>query len=246
MPRPFVELEGLSIVLRGHFNPAIVTPGWLLAQKLLSVEDFTETRPDLITSDMSNFHGPWFTVNVTSDTLQVSTGDLAETEPIRDLIVGILRALPHTPVGVMGINHDFHFRVDNVAEWHAIGDTLAPKEPWGDAIKFPGMLGMQMIGVRDDAEGGRVRVTVEPSNRVAPRGVYVSYNDHFSLAPSVGQPNVREDVASEIRLEAERPAEPSADKTQLALQLLFSQWQVSRVNALKVLQQISGLTRTAQ
>ena len=193
------DTEGVSIVLRGHFNPAIITHGWLMAQKLISVEDFTETRPDLLTPDVSHFETPWFQCHATSDMLQISTGDPSEMERARDIAVGILRALPHTPVAVMGLNDDFHFQTKGQSQWDAVGDALAPKEPWADTLRFPGTLSLVMLAARTDEETGRVRVTVEPSNRVSPFGIYVGYNDHFSLVPAGKRADKREDMVDEVK-----------------------------------------------
>ena len=143
MDAPVADMEGLSIVLRGHFNPAIITHGWLLSQKLLSVEDFTETRPDLITANVSNFHTPWFSCHVTSDMMQVSTAEPEQMERVRDVTTGILRALPHTPVGVMGINHDFHFKTDGQAEWGSPDVSVGHVRP-GSAGRRPPRVSMAM------------------------------------------------------------------------------------------------------
>jgi hypothetical protein len=241
MDKPVADVQGLSIVLRGHFNPAIITYGWLLAQKLISVEDFADTKPGVATADISNFQAPWFQCNATSDLLQISTLDPAEFEATRDLTVGILRALPHTPVGAMGINHDFHYRVETDDEWHALGDALAPKEPWGETLKLPGTLSLQMLGVRKDDQAGTVRVVVEPSNRVSPYGIYIGYNDHFSLSPESKQPERRQDLLDTVHQTLES-VEPSADKGLLATELLSSNWIQSLSAATDVVRQIRSIT----
>lgn len=237
MEKPVADVQGLNIVFRGHFNPAIITHGWLLAQKLLSTEDFLATTPRLATADISNFEAPWFQCNVTSDLLQISTIDFGEFEATRDLAVGILRALPHTPVGVMGINHDFHYTVATADNWHALGDILAPKAPWGDSLRLPGTLSLQMLAVRKDKASGTVRVAIEPSNRVSPFGVYIHYNDHYTLLTEANHPERREDFLNEVRQDLES-VEPSAAKTALAMELLSTAWADSFDAAYDVVRQI--------
>jgi hypothetical protein len=242
MATPEVGLEGVNVVLRGHFNPAIVTHGWLLAQKLLSVEDFGNTRPNLITPEVSNFTTPWFTCQVTSDALQLSTTEPPEMEPLRDMAVGILKTLPHVPVGVMGINHDFHFKVGDLDEWHAIGDALAPKEPWDGILTLPGTMRLVLLAARTDEQAGRLQVTIEPSTRVGPFGVYVAVNDHYSLRPAVEQPSTREQMW-ELGTSEQEQVVPSADKNELAVELLGSKWATSYENAQAVLQRVLSLRK---
>lgn len=243
MAKQLAEIEGVSIVLRGHFNPAIVTHGWLLAQKLLSVDDYQETVPQLLTPEVSHFEGPWFQCHLTHDMLQVSTTDVVEAERVRDLVVGILRTLPHTPVGVMGINHDYHFETAGPASWHHVGDTFAPKDPWGDVLHLPGMLSLATLAMRPDDEVGRIRVTIEPSNRITPYGVYVGYNDHYSLVS--GQAPVSRDQVLETLVGNPLEAEPSAAKTSYALNLLAERFHDSFKAAQAALSRVQLVARSA-
>ncbi|WP_270889982.1 hypothetical protein [Pedococcus sp. 5OH_020] len=231
------ELESASIVIRGHFNPAIITHGWLLAQKLISSEDFLETKPRLATPDISNFEAPWFECNATKDALQLSSDKLAETDRMRDIAIGILRALPHTPVAALGINHDYHFKTATDAQWHKIGDTLAPKEPWSDTLKLPGTLSLSILAARQDDQSGRVQVTVQPSNRIRPYGVYVGYNDHFALIPDGHQPSSRDELFEDVRESGEED-EPSSEKNLRAITVLESHWSLSLRNARAVMRRV--------
>ena len=87
---------------------------------------------------------------------------------IRDLALGILRSLPHTPVQRIGINHLAHFPVESEGVWHRLGHALTPKELWEEVLEKPGMLSLTIQGQRTDDYSGSVNVTVQPSSVVRP------------------------------------------------------------------------------
>jgi hypothetical protein len=100
--------------------------------------------------------------------------------------MGIFAILGHTPVSKMGINRHFHFATPSVGAWHAIGHRLAPKEPWHEIMKAPGLRSMLMQGRREETSKGILLIKVEPSLKVT-QGVFVEVNEEFG-APS-GDPS---------------------------------------------------------
>lgn len=66
-----------------------------------------------------------------------------------------------------------HVQLDSEDEWHAIGDALAPKDPWQGILKKPGTRTLLM---QDGPIDGRTTfVKVEPSQKCHP-GIYVEVN----------------------------------------------------------------------
>ncbi len=177
MTKPSVAIQGASIVLRGEFNPAILTPGWLAAQGLLGEKESTLIHNQAVLNRLSIFHVSWLNCQATEDQLQLTTEEPPEFSRLRDVAAGILEVLSHTPISVMGINRHFHFQMPTYEEWHRLGDTLAPKEPWEGLLSLPGTTIVEVQGVRSDSYGGFIRVNVQPSKQVK-AGVYVGYNDH--------------------------------------------------------------------
>jgi len=218
MPSPELTKDSLSLVLRGDFNPAIFSPAWLLGQNLIGIAEYQDSVVDIISRDLAVFRCGWATVNVTGDALQMMTEDSGEFERIRDLVVGTLKALPHTPLGALGINRDVHFAIRSAEGWHAIGDTLAPKEPWAATLALPGMRSLTMWAVRNDRYGGRVQAKVEPSS-VVPQSVYVQHNDHYTLNLVDSQPSNRDETTTWGTEESDSGI-PSADKLPLAISIL--------------------------
>jgi hypothetical protein len=83
---------------------------------------------------------PPLKVQVLRDRLIVTTEDSRRYEVLRDLVVGTLSILRHTPTDRLGINLDAHIPTGSEKAWHAIGDRLAPKGPWKGVLESPGML----------------------------------------------------------------------------------------------------------
>lgn len=166
-----------SIVVRGQFTPGLFAPAWFRAAALIGdtgdvIRSITNTAADFSVADID--------IYVTADTLQMSTKSPEEGQRLRDLAIGTLRELPGTPIAALGINRVIHASVTDLGAMHRIGDTLAPKGPWGEVLHSPGVRSIETWGVRDDGWKGRVGVTVEPSAHIRP-GVYIGVNDHFAL-----------------------------------------------------------------
>jgi hypothetical protein len=99
----------------------------------------------------------------------------------------------HTPIWMLGINREVHFSVGSEENRNAIGQLLAPTEPWGEwgrAIAESavpargGMTHVTMRGVKSEEGQWRAytQAAAQPSAHIAhQRGIYVSVNDHYEL-----------------------------------------------------------------
>lgn len=233
------EIDGLSIVIRGNLNPAIFSPAWLFYQKLIGKEEFDNVEVELITSQIALFTPSWFSIQVTPDRLALTTVEPDEFERLRDLAVGILNLLPHTPIGALGINRDVHIKLESEADWHLVGDSLLPKEHW-TMLALPGMRTISVEGVRPDLFAGRVVVQVEPSVRIE-NGIYMSHNDHFDLKRQHSVPKNRRRLA-ELILEQDE-AENSEGKLDIALEVLNEGWNYSMTRAREAFAVVGNILR---
>ncbi len=175
-----LELERISIVVLGNFNPAIFHPSWFEYHNLLGKEESKNAEIDVVHPSASNFTAEWVSINVIRERFQVITTKASYYEALRDLVVGVLELLEHTPLGSMGINRDMHYRMSSKEKWHLIGDKLAPKEFWNGLLESPGMRNLTLEGKRTDDFAGYIRVRVEPSNKIE-HGVFISVNDHYEV-----------------------------------------------------------------
>jgi hypothetical protein len=179
--QPQLEIQGLNIVLRGHFNPAIFHPSWFAAQKLIRHQEAEAAEIKIVHPNAAIFETEWLQIHVLQDRFQAITNQEPYYETLRDLVVGALDLLSHTPLRVMGINRGFHYRLESEEAWDAVGHRLAPKQDWENVLDSPGMLNLTMRGKRPDDLDGYIQVKVEPSGQVG-FGVYVHVNDHYQLS----------------------------------------------------------------
>jgi hypothetical protein len=115
------------------------------------------------------------------DSLQVqTTSETVNDGQIRDLLVGVLRLLPHTPIKVGSIHHRAEIAIASEEEWHNVGHALAPKELWDGVLDEPGMFDFAMQGVRPDELEGAIKVRIQPSQVVRP-GIFLNVNDEFVM-----------------------------------------------------------------
>lgn len=186
------EIDGISIVVAGPMNPPIFQAYWFEKVGLVDADEAEDCETEIIHKDLSVLKFPNFTVQVQADRLTVSS--TRQPYVAYADFVGRLfgEFLIHTPVTAMGINRDVHFPAD-ADDRDRVGNTLAPKEPWGDWGKRvedsmknadkDNHGGLISVVLEDrwltDGEKRRFRVKVEPSNKLV--GIYMSCNDHFIL-----------------------------------------------------------------
>lgn len=196
---PQVSKQAFNIVLRGSFNPAIFHPSWFKANNLIGpseAEGVNFEKGFIIHPDAAVFEIAWFRIQVDKDRFLAATSQESYTEPLRDLVMGILILLSHTPLRAMGLNCDFHYQFASLDLLNALGYRLAPKADWEPLLNSPGMRTLTMEGERPDKLAGYLLVKVEPSALVIP-GLYVNVNDHYNLAMD-GKPSITTDAAVEI------------------------------------------------
>jgi len=178
-----LHIQAVSIVLRGEFRPTIFHPSWLASYDLIRRQEADAATIELIHPNAAVFKLDWLDFRVTEDTFLVSTTQEPYYEALRDLVLGVLDILSYTPVNLMGINRDFHYRAPSLDVWHSIGHRLAPKHDWEDVLEQPGIRTMTMEGVRPDKLAGYIHAKVEPSPLIQP-GIYIQVNDHFDFRSS--------------------------------------------------------------
>jgi hypothetical protein len=188
------DIGGATLVFVGSFNPAILHPAWFAGQDLLTDNEVerveqkaaAEEAVFTVTPDVTVFETDWFILQATSDRLLLGATE-RRTEsflPLRDLAIGVLTILRHTPVEQMGMNHTRHMGLSE-GRWDAFSKALAPPKSWEGLLSSEPTLAtlrVRMPRTTYDA-AGFIAVTVEPSLRISD-GVYVSVNDHVDLPTS--------------------------------------------------------------
>lgn len=194
------QMYGSSMVALGAFNPVIVSPDWLEHHKLIGTQDADAARQGLnllITHQVAQFEGPYFALQVLENQFSL-TSKGSMTPLFKDLFVGIMQLLPQTPVTALGVNFMGHYKLENINDYHTIGDVLAPKSIWHELFPGPDQnAGLANLTMRIDPMTRNATVqtskdnkhlTVQPSTIVR-HGVFLSYNDHHDI-PKTDQSDV--------------------------------------------------------
>lgn len=173
-----VTQEQPIIVLVGSFNPAIFHPAWFARHGLLPEDEAHAARIDLVHPELTQFTAEWLSVQVNQSRLQLATALPPQELPLRDVAVGILRLLSHTPISAIGINRIVSVELDSETAWVRVNDALAPKSPWADLLPSPTMAGVTMESPRGDTLPGRVTVRVSAAPEI-PFGFRLNLNSHI-------------------------------------------------------------------
>ncbi len=198
------EIDGVSVVLRGNFNPSIFTPAWFVLHQLLPNTAADTATLQVAHPQVTQFSFDWLSLQVTTDTFVADTAQAPHIR-VRDLVLRVFKEhLHHTPLKLMGLNRNVHVPL-TPAERDRIGRRLAPVEPWGRYVEELGLDGesggmttlkMSQLQPNGRPAGSQINITVEPSNRIGGGrvGVYVQVNDQYAIAkddPSNGQELLR-------------------------------------------------------
>lgn len=212
------QRQRLSIVFRGNFNPAIFHPSWFASHGLIRSQEVDAAKVQIVHPDAAVFTAEWLEINAVRDRFQAATVQESYYEPLRDLVIGVLDLLSHTPLKLMGLNREFHYQLRSEDAWHSVGHRLVPKADWKDLLENPGMKSLIVEGVRPDDLKGYIRVKVEPSTQIS-YGVYVEVNDHYDL----------------------RRSEKTISEASEAMQILSERWSDSMKRSAAIAQKIASL-----
>lgn len=174
------EIEGMTVVVVGSFNPKIFQPKWFSSEGLLQDEEAEGADISIISNDLTLFVTDWLRVQVDKSRCLLGTTDATKKYPLRDLAVSVFQILEHTPLTAFGLNSDQHISMSSEADWHRVGHYFAPKDSWHKLLENPGLQSLVITGKRSDVEAKHVMVKVEPSTKVK-HGVYINVNQHYDL-----------------------------------------------------------------
>jgi hypothetical protein len=174
------QIEGVTIVVVGSFNPAIFHPAWLSTHNLVRRDEAEAAKVEVVHAELASLVLPWVHLQVARDRFQASTLDPAHFDHLLDLVVGVFAILAETPVTAVGFTYNIH-REMSTEKRDVLGDGIAPKEGWALLLEHPKLRSMTMQGRAQRGADCLVTVTVEPSVRIEP-GVYTQINRHYQSA----------------------------------------------------------------
>jgi hypothetical protein len=174
------QINMVSIVVIGDFNPVIIQPFWLLSKKLIKEEEADTAKVDLIHNELVQFHiKDWLYLQVTREKLEVKTTQEPYFGALRDLVVSIFTFLKETPLRAVGINHTRHYSVEE-KQYHELGNRIAPLSNWSNLFKKPEVLSVEILQKGEtNRPGGEIRVQIRPSDSIKTRFTFMTnVNDH--------------------------------------------------------------------
>lgn len=149
-----MDLKTSDIVVIGAFNPAIISPGWLIEQGIATAP----AEPTSIDLELGLRNDIVFTLDecrwrVSPDRLVVEP--LSAANPVAK-IKAVVEKLPHTPVRAVGLNFHFHCPV---TAWKGGQPTLGTFAP--DSLTLGGKVQHRVwtTGVAFD-DGSQLNLTV--------------------------------------------------------------------------------------
>jgi hypothetical protein len=158
---------------------------------LIGKSEADEAQVQMIVPPVAIFATDWLSVQVTQDRLVLATIMRQEFERLRDTAVGVMTILDQTPIQAIGINREAHWTAKDRDTYDQFGDILVPKERWDGALELAGTQDLTVRGIRADNWAGWIDVTIQPSLRVSPFGIYTRVNDHSWLVEVDYQPSAR-------------------------------------------------------
>ncbi len=186
------EISSASIVLVGKFNPAIFHPSWFALQGIMSRAQADAATTEVVHPDLTVIQEEATKIQVEPTRFTVETR-IAPFVTIADFVAKTFgENLTHTPVRIVGINRQMHFRLAEAEDRVKMGRRLAPLEPWGEwgtrlaaARTGERIAGMSSLTMQEpfDREGYacHYQVQVGPSTAVrGPNGVQVYTNFQFA------------------------------------------------------------------
>ena len=185
------EFSSVSIVLVGSLNPKIFTPDWFARYELLSEKEADSAEVEIVHQQVTKFRAGWLGLSVETNRFVAETTD--HPIQLRDLVVRTFQEyLPHTPIGMLGINRDMDFSVGSIEARDRIGFMLAPPNVWGEWAPYiraaegkshGGMMSVEMRqSLVEDRPGGHIQAIVQPSTKIKNQtDIYVRVNDHYEI-----------------------------------------------------------------
>jgi|SRR5690606_18821411 len=181
------QINLLSIVIVGDFNPVIIQPFWLASKKLIKEEEATNAKVELIHNELVKFQiGDWLHIQVTRERLEAKTAQEPYFDALRDLLISIFTYLRETPLRAFGINHSRHYSVEE-KQYYDLGDRIAPLSNWNDLFKKPEVLSVEILQKGEtNRPGGEIRLKIQPSDSLKKRFCFMTnINDHTVVKDTV-------------------------------------------------------------
>ncbi|KHK49117.1 hypothetical protein PI87_27025 [Ralstonia sp. A12] len=225
--------RAVSIVVLGEFAPARFHPEWFLRNHLMTSDDLGDVVIAMVGPGATQWTHPRFgDFLALPDRVSLTCKIEALWMVARDLVEGIIGLDAGNAIRALGINlHMVAVLEDDDANpgvWNALGDVLAPKELWREALAlpdkdgFPGLEGIKLAVPDPDLIGSKRVFAFEPDLATV-YNLAILVNNHFDITRACISRQVGEteanatDVTDSLGL----------SQAELSMQLLFERYETA-------------------
>jgi hypothetical protein len=185
MLEKYLQIETLSVVFLGDFNPIIFQPFWLSSKGLIREDDAKGAKVEIIHNEIVRYQMDVVSVEVTRNKCEFKTAKEPYFDSLRDLAIGTFKVLLETPIRSFGINHVYDLSLQSQEKYYSFGSRLTPLNYWNDELKDPRLLSLEIYEKdRADGQNGSRRIRITPSDQNVSFGVIININNHYNLSPN--------------------------------------------------------------
>jgi len=177
-----LEVQSLSLVFIGEFNPVIISPFWLAHKGLIREEEAENAEINVIHNDVVEYNLGWVHIAINRKRCEFNTSKSPYFDAVRDLATSVFKILKETPIYSIGINHIFDLRLPDEKVYYNFGAQLTNLDIWSDGLDDPRIMNLEVIEMkRKDGLKGRYRIRISPTDKKIQYGISININDHFEL-----------------------------------------------------------------
>ncbi|MGF6636827.1 hypothetical protein [Paraburkholderia sp. MM6662-R1] len=227
--------RAVSIVVLGQFAPARFHPEWFLRNHFMTSDDRDDVAIVTVGPGGTQWTHPRFgDFLALPDRISLTCKIEALWMVARDLVEGIIGLDAGNAIRALGINlHMVAVLEDgdaNPSVWNALGDVLAPKELWRDALAlpdkdgFPGLEGIKLAVPDPDPDlSGSKRVFAFEPVLATVYNLAILVNNHFDITRAYISKQVDETGAGTSDVKDSVGPSPA----ELSMQLLFERYETA-------------------
>jgi len=181
----FQQRQAAVVMVGNKFNLPIFKELWLLENNIIEKDEF---GPESFFTPLAiQVPTPSFDLLIVAERLQVLLSkDFTSMQKIfQRVVVGIIQALPHTPVTGLGINFEFDIVVDSNHSFCERSKQLFVPTQSPFAEEFSDESSRYGSYLSKDAFGGRLRLDIKPvkltEESSSPERIRLSFNLHKDI-----------------------------------------------------------------
>ncbi len=184
--KPKRKIYTHTIVLVGSFNPKIFHPAWFASEELIGKQEAEDAEVQIIHQDMAIFQLNWLKIQVTRERFLAETIQDGFLEPLRDLVMGVLQILSHTPLTAVGINQTMHYELPKEVIWQHLASQFVNEDYWNASLSNTVMEKIVLRRMRTHEQFPGFQILTLGSSGTLSNGLHYFFNDHYDISSDKG------------------------------------------------------------